>query len=345
MTDRLAILYDEIMLQHSNGTGHPERPDRLARCADRLRAANLPETTWHRPRQALRDELLRIHTPAHLDYIFGLKGQTARIDEDTAVVPASVEAALAAAGAAMDAVDLVMDGAARKAFALVRPPGHHAEPGTAMGFCLFNNIAAAAAHARAELDIQRVMIIDWDVHHGNGTQDIFYEDPNVLFFSTHQAPYFPNTGAARERGAGAGLGYTVNLPLPAGTGDGDMFALYRSFIPALARQFEPQLILVSAGFDAHGADPLADFTMTADGFAGLMALVDDVAEEVCDGRVVCVLEGGYELSGLSQSVLACARQLSGAAPRARYTGTGRIAELVLKHAPALHEDTWKIEPA
>lgn len=329
------------MLLHSNGLHHSECPERLRSIVARLKAADLPHTVWRPCREAMRDELLRAHSQEHVDWILSQRGLSGRIDDDTRYSSGSVHSALLAAGASVDAVDAVLNGEAQNAWALVRPPGHHAEHGKAMGFCLMNNVAIAALHALEVRGLERVMIIDWDVHHGNGTQDIFEEDPRVLFFSSHQAPFYPDTGKAREIGTGAGEGYTVNLPLPAGTGGGDMRLLYRAFIPALMAAYQPQLVLVSAGFDAHAADPLANFELVERDFAALTRIVKDAAEIVCEGRVVFVLEGGYDLKALSGSVLACARELV-ADTQTSVEGRGPIGEKVLLAARRLHLDRWPI---
>jgi acetoin utilization deacetylase AcuC-like enzyme len=238
-------------------------------------------------------------------------GRAVALDPDTFTSPESYDVALLAAGAACQAVDHVLgSGAGTRAFALVRPPGHHAERGKAMGFCLFNNVAIAAAHARAQ-GLDRVAIVDYDVHHGNGTQASFYTDPSVLFVSSHQYPYYPGTGAANETGAGAGKGFTINLPLEAGATDADYELVYeRVVLPAL-RKFKPQLLLVSAGFDAHHRDPLAGMRLTTGQFGRLTALIAGVAEEVCDGRVVALTEGGYDLEALAASLDIAMRVLNG----------------------------------
>ena len=209
-----------------------------------------------------------------------------------------------------------------------------------MGFCLFNNVAVAAATARHELGARRVLVIDWDVHHGNGTQNAFYDDPSVLFVSSHQAPFYPGTGGVREQGEGPGLGYTVNMPLPAGVRDDDLVALYRELLPPLARAFAPDLILVSAGFDAHEHDPLADFHLSTEGFAALTQLVCDLADELCDGRLVLTLEGGYDVDALTASCLASLRVLTGSTRVEIPSRTGEMARVVLPHLRRHHGGHW-----
>ena len=265
------------------------------------------------PEPASDDQLTRIHDADYVALICETAGRAVALDPDTFTSPQSYEVALLAAGAACQAVDHVLDGPpGTRACAVVRPPGHHAERGKAMGFCLFNNIAIAAAHARAS-GLSRVAIVDYDVHHGNGTQWSFFANPSVLFISSHQFPYYPGTGAAGDIGSDAGRGFTINLPLDAGATDADYELVYeRVAIPSL-RQFKPELILVSAGFDAHQRDPLAGMRLTTAQFGRLTALIAGVADEVCDGRVVAMTEGGYDLQALADSLAAALRVLGGEA--------------------------------
>jgi acetoin utilization deacetylase AcuC-like enzyme len=253
------------------------------------------------------EALTRVHGRRYIRAI----GEAARagggwLDYDTVVTPGSDEAARAAVGAALLAVDQAL-GAAGRAFAVVRPPGHHALAERGMGFCLYNSVAAAAAHARAHHGLARVLIVDWDVHHGNGTQAIFEREPAVCFFSIHQSPHYPGTGMVEEIGEGPGRGATINLPVPPGTGDAGFGRAFREVLAPAARRFRPQLILVSAGYDAHEADPLGGLRVTTDGFAALTRQVVALAEELCDGRVAFVLEGGYNLGALARSVEATVR--------------------------------------
>ncbi len=248
--------------------------------------------------------LLRCHPAEHIALIRTLAARGGgMIDGDTHVSPASYDAATLAAGAAMAAVDTVLRRECDNAFVAARPPGHHAEANRAMGFCLFNTIAIAARHAQSEHGLQRVAILDWDVHHGNGTQAIFYDDPTVFFASTHEAGIYPGTGRASERGSGAGIGTTFNFPLPAGS-DGAVYAEVWNRLEPELNAFAPELILVSAGFDAHSRDPLAHMELQSQDFAHLARQTKRWAENLCDGRLVCVLEGGYDLEGLSSSLVA-----------------------------------------
>jgi acetoin utilization deacetylase AcuC-like enzyme len=307
------VLTDERMRLHDAGAGHPERPARLEAIEAELRRAPIDHVTSAKQQssRADREAILRIHDEEYVSFIDSLRGRTARLDADTAVSPASVEAAYLAAGTAIAAVDAVMRGEASSAFALVRPPGHHAERDRAMGFCLFNNIAIAAAHAIEQYHLQRVLIVDWDVHHGNGTQHMFEDRRDVLFISTHQWPLWPGSGAASEHGRGIGEGLTVNLPLPAGFDDAGYIALFERVVVPIADQHRPQLVLVSAGFDAHAHDPLANMAMSERGFARLCGMMCDVAARHSDGRIALVLEGGYDLTALALSVRACAKTLAG----------------------------------
>jgi acetoin utilization deacetylase AcuC-like enzyme len=230
---------------------------------------------------------------------------------DTYVSAKSYEAALKAAGAPLTAIDAIMKGEAQNAYCLVRPPGHHALPDEAMGFCLFNNVAVAARYAIDSYGLERVMVVDYDVHHGNGVQDIFYEDPRVLYFSTHQAPFYPGTGHSYERGEGAGLGTTINVPLPAKTSFETFEAVFRQVLSPAAERYNPQLILVSAGFDAHWDDPLGDMYLSTAGFLRLTQIIIDLANLLCDGRLVMVQEGGYSLDAMGACVATCVNALLG----------------------------------
>ncbi|MDQ3813074.1 MAG: histone deacetylase [Armatimonadota bacterium] len=307
---KTAFLSHPHFRDHDAGPGHPERPARLEAIEKALRQEGLWDELDHRKIFPADDEdILRCHTPEHLERIRHLaQAGGGWIDSDTHVSSVSFDVAKLAVGAALGAVDAVLGGECDNAFVAARPPGHHAESHHAMGFCLFNNVACAARSAQRQHGLQRVAILDWDVHHGNGTQEIFYDDPSVFFVSTHQWPLYPGTGRAEERGRGAGLGTTLNFPLPAGSGDYEYACVWES-IGETVETFRPQLILVSAGFDAHIRDPLANMLMSAAGFERLMRETKRWAAQWCDNRVVCVLEGGYDLSGLSSSVVAVVREL------------------------------------
>jgi acetoin utilization deacetylase AcuC-like enzyme len=307
MTDAL-LLSDPRFFQHRSKGYHPERPERLdaAQAAiERASAAGLAFTRVE-PRVATAEELSRVHDPRFVEWMQTLRGRDGYIDADTYVVPESVGVAELAAGGSVALVDAVIDGPVKRGIALVRPPGHHARPDQAMGFCLFNNIAVAAAHARSR-GLDRVAIVDWDVHHGNGTQEIFYDDPHVLYVSTHQFPFYPGTGAVAESGEGDGTGYTLNVPLTAGGGD----AIYRGaferlILPALA-EYKPELVLVSAGFDASARDPLAEMKLSGDAFGWMARALRQIADVTASGRIVVTLEGGYDLVALESGLLSATR--------------------------------------
>jgi acetoin utilization deacetylase AcuC-like enzyme len=294
--------------EHQTPPGHPESPAR-AGVMDRVAGA------WRErggevvaPRAATAEQLARVHDAEYLRTIAATAGRAVAFDPDTFTSPESTEIALLAAGAAIDAVERVMGGEG-SAFALVRPPGHHAEPGRAMGFCLYNNIAVAAAHART-LGASRVAIVDYDVHHGNGTQHMFEDDPSVLYVSTHEYPQYPGTGAADEVGRGRGLGFTVNLPLEAGAVDEDYRVVFAEVVLPVLRQFKPDVLLVSAGFDAHARDPLAGMRLTTGAFKAMTAELRNVAIECCGGRIALIAEGGYDLQALHECLTAAVDALA-----------------------------------
>ncbi|MCU0683662.1 MAG: histone deacetylase [Polyangiaceae bacterium] len=314
MNDAVLLLSDPSFLEHNTGPGHPERADRLRAIEERLAAEPLPGTTREAASAAPLELLAKVHEPAYVERLEALRGQWEELDADTPLSPGSVEAAYRAAGAAMGAVEAVVRGRARASFALVRPPGHHAEAERAMGFCLFNNAAVAATYARTELGCERVLVVDWDVHHGNGTQHIFEHRNDVLVFNTHQFPFYPGSGSPTEVGFGEGAGFTVNVPLPPGLGDGDYVAAFRRVLVPVADAFRPDLVLVSAGFDAHRDDPLGAMNVTDEGFAALCGIADDIARRHAGGRIALLLEGGYDLAALARSVHACTRVLTGHAP-------------------------------
>jgi acetoin utilization deacetylase AcuC-like enzyme len=307
-----AYCYDPLYLEHSQA-GHPESPQRLQHTLRHLAGEGLLDRMIAlQPRPAGVEALGRVHTPAYVELVRSIAGRGGgALDMDTYLGPLSYDAALLAAGGCSDLVGAVLRGEACNGIALVRPPGHHARPGRGMGFCLFNNIAVAARSALADFGLDRVLIVDWDVHHGNGTQDAFYDSPQVLFFSTHQYPHYPGTGHWRETGSGAGQDYTVNVPLPPGVGDAGFALVYDRLLAPLAMRFRPQLIMISAGYDAHWDDPLAGLRLSLGGFWRLAQAVVDLADRLCDGRLVVVLEGGYNLDVLAHGVADTCRALLG----------------------------------
>jgi acetoin utilization deacetylase AcuC-like enzyme len=307
-----AYLYGDVFLEHRPPEGFPERPARLEAVQRRLRDRGLLERLLKlEPRAATLEELSRVHDPAYVARVKRLVEEgAAQVDcADMPVSAGSYVAALHAAGGVLNAVDAVLEGRARNAFCAVRPPGHHALRDRAMGFCLFNHVAVAARHLLEKRRLGRVLVVDWDVHHGNGTQDEFYADGRVLVFNTHLSPFYPGTGGEEERGRGPGEGRIVNVPLPRGTGDAEFLRLYRERLRPAAAAFKPDFVLVSAGFDSHRDDLLGRLGLTAAGFAAMTRELRAIADEHCRGRLVSVLEGGYHLEALADSVEAHLRAL------------------------------------
>ncbi|HEX2281709.1 MAG TPA: histone deacetylase [Thermomicrobiales bacterium] len=311
-SDRTGLIWSEDFRRHDTGS-HPESPERIGALERALQSAGMfASRPVYAPEPAPLDAVNAVHSEALVERVRRTaESGGAWMDPDTFVSEESFEIALLAAGGAMRAVDLVMTGEVPRAFALVRPPGHHAEPNRAMGFCLFNSVAVAARHAVARHGLERVAIIDWDVHHGNGTQAVFWEDPSVLFVSLHQYPFYPGTGARYERGEGRGEGYTVNVPLPAGSDNNMYEAAFRDIVEPAVVAFEPQLMMVSAGFDAHRDDPLAQMQLSTGSFGVMASSVLSLAEAWCDGKLVLILEGGYNLRALGESVVEVLTTLDG----------------------------------
>ncbi|MFO8101283.1 MAG: histone deacetylase [Dehalococcoidia bacterium] len=298
----VGLIYDPIYLEHDTGS-HPESSERLVSMMRLLESSGLKEQlTSIPPRMATESELLTTHSKELISRVESSSERGgAWLDGDTYCSPGSYKAALYSAGGILRAVDAVMNGEVSSAFGLVRPPGHHATRTRAMGFCLFNNIAIAARYARELHGLKRILIADFDVHHGNGTQDSFYDDPDVLYFSTHLYPYYPGSGDVSETGTGDGKGATVNVPLPGGCGDNEYRQVYEEILVPVARRFKPELILVSVGFDPHWSDQLAMMQLSVQGFADIVKIIRDLAEELCGGRLVLTLEGGYNLEAISYS--------------------------------------------
>lgn len=307
-TSRFGLVLDRVFLEHRNPPGHPERPERLETLLERLGDLGETEPKVLRVEPVgLEEELLRkVHSQRLVAQIRATAGNSLMmIDPDTHAGGKSFETACLAAGSGVRLVELVASGRIRGGFLLARPPGHHAETDRAMGFCLFNNVAVAAQWAIDHGAARKVAIVDFDVHHGNGTQEIFWKRNDVLYISSHQFPLYPGTGRFGEVGEEAGRGFTVNFPLPAGSDDGVHVAVYRELVVPVLREFGADLLLVSAGFDSHREDPLASMEMTAEGFAALVDLLQGVAEEICGGRMILFLEGGYNLQALGDSVRHC----------------------------------------
>ena len=331
MAGGTGLMLDERMLAHDPGRGHPERPDRLRVLLDRWRDA--AGFTRIAARPATEDELARVHDPRHVARVASTAGHARVVfDADTTASAQSYDAARLAAGGLVDLCDAVRAGQVENGFAFVRPPGHHAERARAMGFCLFNNVAVAAAALRAA-GVGRVCIVDWDLHHGNGTQHSFDDDPSVLYVSTHQYGIYPGTGAIDEVGLGAAAGRTLNLPFPAGFGDAEFARAFDEVIIPIARQFAPDFVLVSAGFDCDGRDPLGGLNVTPAGFTMMGAACRRLAEETADGRLVAVLEGGYDLDAISEGVATVLDVMRGGrATTNLQTGDARRADTVLARA-------------
>ena len=301
----MVVLYSsELFLEHQTGRGHPERPERLSYTVEYLESKKLMSRCergeWQRLDVAA---LAGIHTREHVQKIQAIAEHGGgRIEADTTVSPRSFEVAASAAGAAVAATDAVLTGPDRRALCLIRPPGHHASRDQPMGFCLFNNVALAAQRAISHHKLDRILIVDWDVHHGNGTQDIFYSDPRVMFFSIHRYPFYPGTGAAGETGTGAGLGFTRNEPVVFGTPRDAFRARFEKALTESAQKIRPQLVLISAGFDAHAEDPIGSLGLEIEDFELLTQSVIDVAKSYCAGKIVSVLEGGYNVPILARCI-------------------------------------------
>ncbi len=296
---------DKFYLQHNPGPGHPESAERLKSIVRHLEKRGLlGQLIRIKPRPAPLKWIATVHTPQYIQYVQEAyhRGKRFIHSRDVSISADSFEVARWAAGGVLQAIDAVMAGQVNNAFCAIRPPGHHAFRDRASGFCIFNNVAIGARYIQKKHGLSRVLVVDWDVHHGDGTQDIFYDDPTVLFFSVHQFPLFPGSGAAEETGKGKGKGYTINVPLLAGSGDREFVAALREVLKPRALEFDPDFVLISAGFDAHKDDPLGGMEVTPEGFAEMTRIVKEIAEESCYGRLVSVLEGGYSFPGLAKSV-------------------------------------------
>lgn len=300
---KLGYLIDDRYLNHDPGSRHPESPKRLTAIREALSGYETNPRWRHvEPRPARLEELELVHRPSLLDQVEKASQQApAQLDADTVVSSESYRTALLAAGGVLECVDAICAGDLQRAFAFVRPPGHHAEPDRAMGFCLFNNVALGAAYARVKHGLERVAVVDIDLHHGNGTQACFYDDPHVLYLSSHQFPFYPGTGAFNEIGLREGRGHSLNFPLPEGAGDATLVPIYAKIVGPILEQFKPELILVSAGFDAHFKDPLGGLTVTDQGYGSVAASLIRAADRTCNGKICFALEGGYNFEALRDS--------------------------------------------
>ena len=311
MSRKTGIVKHSDYLQHSAGSGHPESPERLASVYEML---DNPNMSWKyvdiKPRLATHNEIAYVHTLPYIERIAQTAGKSCVIlDPDTSTCAETYEIAKLAVGGVLNAIDTVMTKEVDNAFAFIRPPGHHAGAGNSAGFCIFNNVAIGAMHAMKKHGLKKILIADWDLHHGNGTQKIFYSDRRVLFFSTHQYPYYPGTGGLHEIGEGQALGYTINVPLKRGAVSGTFVSAFRKILEPVALAFEPELILVSAGFDTYYQDPLGGMRVTPEGFAAMARVLLNIADKCCSGRVVALLEGGYHVAGLTRSVKAVLEEM------------------------------------
>lgn len=309
---RTGIIYHPDYLKHQTGHGHPESPERLISIMDRLGETGLlKELSLIEPGPAGEEDILLIHSREHLETIKSAwdKGFTS-LTPDTPISEESFRIAMLAVGGVLAGIDRIMAGEIRNGMALVRPPGHHATPEHAMGFCLFNNVAIGARYLQKKHNIERVLIVDWDLHHGNGTQEAFYDDPSVLYFSTHQYPHYPGTGSTHEKGEGKGKGFTVNVPMRAGTGPEEFIKKFGDALFERALEFSPDFILISAGFDAHKDDPLGELLLTEDSYREMTQIVLEIADKRGRGRVLSSLEGGYNLTALARSVEAHLRTMT-----------------------------------
>lgn len=304
---KTGFIYHGTYLKHDTGKNHPESADRLRAIIKILKEkGTLSELIHIKPSPALLEWITTIHTSEYVKEVEKScqDGKSYLHSADTIISASSYEAACLAVGGVLEAIDAVMDGKVQNAFCAIRPPGHHALKNKAMGFCLFNNVAIGARYIQKKYGLSKVLIVDWDVHHGNGTQDTFYNDPSVLYFSIHQYPFYPGSGSEEEKGAGKGFGYNINVPLSAGCGNEEYIKAFEEKLKPEALEFNPDFVIISAGFDAYKDDPLGGMKVTTKGFAKMTRIVKEIAEEYCNGRIVSVLEGGYNLDGLARSVKA-----------------------------------------
>lgn len=340
---KTGLVLDAVFALHDPGAGHPESPARIESIRRRLQEEGLLEKVrLVEARAASQEEICWIHSPEYLRRVEATAGRRVQLDPDTATSPESFRAASLAAGGTCRLVEMVVSGELQNGYALVRPPGHHAERSRAMGFCLFNNVAIGAEFARRRLGLQRVAIVDWDLHHGNGTMHSFWDDPGVLYFSTHQYPYYPGTGALTEIGEGKGEHFTVNVPLSGGMDDRAFRGIFRLLLTPILEKFSPELVLVSTGYDIYRDDPLGAMEVTEEGFGDLAGELLEVAERVCGGRLVLVLEGGYNLRGLAGGVACVVRTLLGEYRPAPFDGNAGRAAAVIEAAREVHGKFWHL---
>jgi len=346
--NKTGIVRDETYLDHQPGAFHPESHKRLEAIYEMLEDPDMRDKYPEVPvREATEEELLYIHTKDYINMVAATAGKSyGYLDPDTQTSAGSYAAALRAAGGLCSAIEMVHNGELDNAFALVRPPGHHAERNRGMGFCLFNNVAIGARYAQKQLGLEKILIADWDLHHGNSTQHSFENDPSILYFSTHQYPYYPGSGSFQEVGKDKGQGYTVNVPLSTGFADAEYVAIYQEILKPIALQFDPDIVFCSVGFDIYMNDPLGGMSVSPDGFAGLTRVLMDIARETCNGRLVLTLEGGYDLEGLRNSAKAVLKEMRGESTIEGRNWSGqenqRMLAPVLDKVRSIQGKYWKV---
>jgi acetoin utilization deacetylase AcuC-like enzyme len=345
---KTGIVKDKRYMDHFMGDYHPESPERLEVVYEMLNdsdmTGNFREVSV---RASQREELLLVHSPEYIDLIASTDGkENTYLDPDTQTSAGSYTAALLAAGGLCEAISMVNSGEINNAFAFVRPPGHHAEKTRAMGFCLFNNVAIGARYAQEYLGLNHILIVDWDLHHGNGTQHSFESDPSILYFSTHQSPFYPGTGSYHETGSGKGEGYTVNVPLYTGYGDYEFAAIFEEILKPIAMEFKPEMVLISSGFDIYVGDPLGGMKVSPEGFAALTRSVMNISDACCGGKVVITLEGGYNIQGMRDCTKAVLKELACISETNVTDLVNRADRSMVDRAIApvksVHERFWKI---
>jgi acetoin utilization deacetylase AcuC-like enzyme len=307
------IVKDARYMRHKTGGFHPESPQRLEAVYDMLESSHMSGKFIEiESRYASEDEIGMIHSQSYIERVASTSGKKRTfLDPDTETSPESFDIAKLAVGGLLNAVDSVVEGHVNNAFAFIRPPGHHAEKSRAAGFCIFNNVAVGALHAIKKYNMKKILIVDWDLHHGNGTQHSFYDDPRVLYFSTHQYPFYPGSGSVNEIGHGAGLGYTINVPLRRGPGDAEFLRIFKRVLEPVALEYKPDMVMLSAGFDIYFKDPLGGMKVTPAGFRDMIRVLLNIADACCHGRFVVTLEGGYNIQGLRDSVKSVLLEMKG----------------------------------